>query len=144
MILKCSSDTSSTTHEICSDFCCVLFCCGYIINSKITHIFQNCFHCDYGNRVSNIRICRMQVKLFLYVLVHCQCQSTYTYSLQNQRNQRKRKPWADILKKVHVVVIKWKHFSRYLPFVRGIHRSPVNSPHKGQYLGPLMLSLICA
>ena len=26
-------------------------------------------------------------------------------------------------------VIKWKHFPRYWPFVRGIHRSPVNSPH---------------
>ena len=24
-------------------------------------------------------------------------------------------------------------FQRYLPFVRGIHRSPVNSPHKGQW-----------
>ena len=31
------------------------------------------------------------------------------------------------------VVIKWKHFSRYWPSVRGIHRSPVNSPHKGQW-----------
>ena len=30
-------------------------------------------------------------------------------------------------------VIKWKHFPRYWPFVRGIHRSPVNSPHKGQW-----------
>ena len=29
-------------------------------------------------------------------------------------------------------VIKWKHIPRYWPFVRGIHRSPVNSPHKGQ------------
>ena len=28
-------------------------------------------------------------------------------------------------------VIKWKHLPRYWPFVRGIHRSPVNSPHKG-------------
>ena len=30
----------------------------------------------------------------------------------------------------HDVVIKWKHFLRNWPFVRGIHRSPVNSPHK--------------
>ena len=29
-------------------------------------------------------------------------------------------------------VIKWKHFPRYWSFVRGIRRSPVNSPHKGQ------------
>ena len=40
-------------------------------------------------------------------------------------------------------VIKWRHFPRYWPFVRGIHRSPVNSPHKGQWRGALMLSLIC-
>ena len=41
-------------------------------------------------------------------------------------------------------VIKWNHFPRYWPFVRGIHRSPVNSPHKGQWRGVLMFSLICA
>ena len=35
----------------------------------------------------------------------------------------------------HDDVIKWKHFPRYWPFVRGIHRSPVNSPHKGQWRG---------
>ena len=29
-------------------------------------------------------------------------------------------------------VIKWKHFPRHWPFVRRIHRSPVNSLHKGQ------------
>ena len=41
-------------------------------------------------------------------------------------------------------VIKWKHFLRYWPFARGIHRSLVNSPHKGQWCGALMFSLICA
>ena len=44
----------------------------------------------------------------------------------------------------HDDVIKWKHFPRYWPFVRGIHRSSVNSPHKGQWRGALMFSLICA
>ena len=39
-------------------------------------------------------------------------------------------------------VIKWKHFPRYWPFVRGIHRSPVDSPHKGQWRGALMCALI--
>ena len=34
-------------------------------------------------------------------------------------------------------------FPRYWPFVRGIHRSPVNSPHKGQWRGALMFYLIC-
>ena len=45
---------------------------------------------------------------------------------------------------IHDDVIKWKHFPRYWPFVRGIHRWPVNSPHKGQWRGDLMFSLICA
>ena len=44
----------------------------------------------------------------------------------------------------HDDVIKWKHFPRYWPFVRGIHRWPVNSPHKGQWRGALTFSLICA
>ena len=44
---------------------------------------------------------------------------------------------------LHVDVINWKHLPRYWPFVRGIHRSPVNSPHKGQWRGALMFSLIC-
>ena len=44
---------------------------------------------------------------------------------------------------IHDDVIEWKHFPRYWPFVRGIHRSPVNSPHKGLWRGALMFSLIC-
>ena len=43
----------------------------------------------------------------------------------------------------HDDVIKWKHFPRYWPFVREIHRPSVNSPHKGQWRGALMFSLIC-
>ena len=57
--------------------------------------------------------------------------------------------WPSILKppdqrSLHDDIIKWKHGPRYWPFVRGIHRSPVNSPHKGQWGGSLMFSLICA
>ena len=44
--------------------------------------------------------------------------------------------------KHHDDVIKWKYFPRYWPFVWGIHRWPVNSPHKGQWRGVLMLSWI--
>ena len=42
----------------------------------------------------------------------------------------------------HDDVIKWNHFPHYWPFVWGIHRSPVNSPHKGQWRGALIVSLI--
>ena len=64
------------------------------------------------------------VVVFLADLTGC-CKSGYCYS-------------------AHDDVIKWKHFPRYWPFVRGIHRSPVNSLHIGQWRGALMFSLICA
>ena len=38
---------------------------------------------------------------------------------------------------------RYKKNPRYWPFVREIHRSPVNSPHQGQWRGALMFSLIC-
>ena len=44
---------------------------------------------------------------------------------------------------MHDDVIKWKHFPHYWPFVRGIHRSPVYSPHKGQWCGAFMFPLTC-
>ena len=55
----------------------------------------------------------------------------------------------------HDDVIKWRHFPRYWPFVRGIHRSTVNPPPpppppapthppKDQWRGALWFSLICA
>ena len=38
----------------------------------------------------------------------------------------------------HDDIIKWQHFPRYWPFVRGNHRSP----HMGQWRGALMFSVI--
>ena len=38
--------------------------------------------------------------------------------------------------------IKWKHFPRYWSFVRGIHWSPVNNPHKGQSLWHFLWSAL--
>ena len=37
-----------------------------------------------------------------------------------------------------------RKFPRHRPFVRGIHRSSVKSPHKGQWRLALMFYLICA
>ena len=49
---------------------------------------------------------------------------------------------------VHVMIIvtssNEKRFPRYWPFVQWIHRSSVNSPHKGKWHGDLTISLICA
>ena len=50
--------------------------------------------------------------------------------------------WENIT--IYDDVIKWTHFPCQLAFERGIHRSPVNSPHKGQWRGALMFCLICA
>ena len=52
--------------------------------------------------------------------------------------------WNTLPPFIHDDVIKWKYFPRYWPFVREIHRSPVNFPHKGQWRGALMFTLICA
>ena len=53
-----------------------------------------------------------------------------------------RRSAADWMPTHHDDVIKWKHFPCYWPFVQAIHRSPVNSPHKGQWRGAFMFSLI--
>ena len=52
--------------------------------------------------------------------------------------------WRFHNQSLHDDIINWKYFPRYWSFVRGIHQSPVNSPHKGQWRGALMFSLICA
>ena len=68
------------------------------------------------------------------------------WRLSEQRSARDDK--ADIMATIGFQcshdVIKWKHFPRYRPLVRGIRGSPVNSPHKGQWRRALMFSLICA
>ena len=65
------------------------------------------------------------------------------------RDRRGIWPWEVTYSTLYVLnlskhddVIKWEHFLRYWLFVWGIHRSPVNSPHKGQWRGALMMSLI--
>ena len=50
----------------------------------------------------------------------------------------------EAVKILHDDVIKWKYLPHYWPFVWGIQRSPVNFPHRGQWRGSLMFSLICA
>ena len=72
-------------------------------------------------------------------------------AVMKERHFARFECWANIpycttpcRNKTHDDVIKWKHLPRYWPFVRGIHRSPVNSPHKGQLRWALMFSFICA
>ena len=43
---------------------------------------------------------------------------------------------------IHDDVIKWKHFPHDWPSLWGLHRSPVNSSHKGQWRRALIFSLL--
>ena len=74
---------------------------------------------------------------FIYILTNEEYGWSNMYPLELlshvKGNQRK-----------HDDVMKWKKKPRNWSFVQWIHRSPVNSPHKGQWRGPLMFSLICA
>ena len=95
----------------------------------------------------------MQNCAYLSQIIKSSCTSQYSYGTLEQlwkRDQPHTKfqvmsksdnitthPWP-----THDDVIKWKHFPRNWPFVRGIHRSPVNSSHKGQWRGALMFSLM--
>ena len=45
---------------------------------------------------------------------------------------------------IHDDVIKWKPFPHFWRFVSGIHRSLLDSPHKGRWRWALMFSLISA
>ena len=82
--------------------------------------------------VKNESICQW----FSWVTVmrenHCELSQEWPKTHHSQKDRHK-----------HDDVIKWKHFPRYWPFLPGIHRSPVNSPNKGQWCGALMFSLIC-
>ena len=67
------------------------------------------------------------------------CRALYKISKRLVSNEY---PLLHIPVSCHDDVIKWKHFPRCWPFVRGIRRSPMNSPLKGQWRGTLMSSLI--
>ena len=71
---------------------------------------------------------RVITRLLIVLSWECSFETTVTHSKSSQYND----------------VIKRKHFTRYWPFMRGIHCLLRNSPHKGQWRGVLMFYLICA
>ena len=82
-------------------------------------------------------------------IAHCDHANTFGYDLINLsscRHPGDDSTGSGVLQRWHYhdEVIKWKHVPRYWPFVRGIHWSPVDSPHKGQWRGMLLFSLIYA
>ena len=66
--------------------------------------------------------------------------SGWQFVMRKPYDAMRSEPWALL----HDGVIKWKHFLCYWPFVRKIHRSPLNSPHEGLWRETLIFSFICA
>ena len=94
--------------------CCGLFCCGYSI------VFVSFMWSIFINHI--FWRCFTGTETVVRLLdCHSACEVT-----------------------VKGMMINWKYFPRYWPFVRGIHQSPVNSPHKDHWRGALMFVLICA
>ena len=65
--------------------------------------------------------------------IHSFMWDVHSHALTSQSTLKSGYGWV-----IHDDVLQWKHFPRYWPLVRGIHRSPVNSAHKGQWHGALM------
>ena len=104
------------------------------------HCNENCFQVvvKVPTRVSSVLLHRPTSRTTMATI------STVCITSQ-WRQERLENHWLfDPKRCVHDDVIKWKHFPRNWPFVREIHRSPVNFPHKGQWRGALMFSLIYA
>ena len=104
--------------------------------------------------LSHRRSCRLSFRIYTRATgQYCDCQKgnpddfwlvNYLHgSFRNSRHNHNKTEHNKKSVQFHDDVIKWKHFPRSWPFVRGIHRSPVNSPHKGQWRGALIFSLIC-
>ena len=78
--------------------------------------------------------------------VRCRCNTVNFLNSHKRHNRTRRKGevWGAFCEFNHDDIIKWKHIPRCWPFVREIRRPPGKSPHKGQWLGALMFSLIFA
>ena len=94
--------------------------------------------------------------VFLFFFNHemreCNCCDAFSYMYFVLHDVMNKNVFAQLNRTQHVSynqgikhddVTKRKHFPRHWPFVWGIHRSTVNSQHKGQRRGALMFSLIC-
>ena len=92
------------------------------------------------HRKKTVSILKWDSIIHLLSSYHCRLQ----WSVHLPQVCRSQRPRSLSLKKSHDAVIKWKHFPRYWPFVRGNHRSPMNFPHNGPWRGALVFSLICS
>ena len=118
-------DASFSTFKImCILICRALFCCDNGMRSRdpFTHITRG-----YFTGIGQTYCCTSPSERILMNMGEIDQPLAIT---------KYNKPW-------------WRHQMETLSALLGIcagwiHRSPVNSPHKGQWRGALMFSLICA
>ena len=144
MLLACSDfrPCSGTLRNITQ----IVFTLPYHQMGQFTRRSGLCAKCLFSvPRPRDIFIILFSIDSFLAISCHSHS------SPLKRRNQHQKptihRPMFHVSRlptSFHDDVIKWKHFPRYWPFVRGIHRSPMNSPHKGQWRGAFMFSLISA
>ena len=94
-------------------------------------------HNDLTNRSYNPSISAIVIPLLSQVICDLYCsRNPRPQTIHHKLCRFSVCAWVWLL---HDNIIKWKHFSRYWSFVRGIHRSPVDSPHKSQWRGAWMV-----
>ena len=98
-----------------------------------------CYHGQFWHRISqyaavatkNKKLPVWQLSVFRFPTLNRPVRGYHMHSMCSCIMDRQFGSRASMQWVIHYDVIKWKHFSRCWPFVRGIHRSPVDSPRKG-------------
>ena len=110
------------------------FCVDLSMHSNST--ITRSFYWRYAETIGRYSACWLQLE--------GQLGSLYTQSKAYNQPALNMCHIVWLQSKSHDDVIKWEHFPRHWPFVRGVNRSPGNSPHKGLWRWALMFPLICA
>ena len=112
-------------------------------------LFRRWVNSQLCNSMSGCEI--LSLNVVNYLTYDCPCcpwsnreEYGWTYSIDPQGIYNQIEPKTNSTVKIPGDVIKLTHFPYYWPFVRGIHRLPVDSPPKGQWRGALIFPLICA
>ena len=107
----------------------IVFYWAWIIGMRFLYFFWRLYNIGFMNITTDVNLISIPLILDIFAAMCHKCSRDFQY-------------WGGCII-FHDDVIKWKHCPGCWPFVRGIHRSPVNSPHKGQWRGASMFSLIC-
>ena len=122
--------------------------CSYLETWLLTNTFKTYFLLEVMTKILNSTlILQMAVSVFVHKSVHwCSVGPCGVIALGHHWIRYwyllPVSVWHHVIIR-HDDVIKW-NINALLVLCAGIHRSPVNSPHKGQWRRALMFSLICS